>query len=192
MILTGICGVALGVGLGFLAATVMSSRTEYNMAVRDGKAVYQALRAAEDEIAKAKRLLDRAIVTAHGIKGAEPSVDYEAIEQLGALPAPFTVDDFVGLNCSKFNRETVNKLFTYAQQVDELWDKIGDVAARVPPESYHDRNEGTAADGDAFTAYRRDLAELDTLMRSTLRTQERFSPSDNLGDNLGDYPIDFI
>ena len=187
IILAGIGGVLLGVFLGFLAATVMSKRSAYNLAVRDGKAVYEAVRASKGEMAKARWLLDRARSSAEGRQGVPPSVDYDAIEQLRSLPAPFTAGDFVGLNYSKFNRETVNSLFTYARQVDELWDKIEEVTARVPPESSRKERDEAAQDDKAFTAYRQDLAELGELMDSALRTQKSSASAD--GDGLGDYPL---
>ena len=60
MMWTGGGAALLGLFLGVLATTVMSKRSEYNIAVRDGKAVYEGVRAAADQVAEAKRLLDRA------------------------------------------------------------------------------------------------------------------------------------
>ena len=60
----------------------MSRRSQYNVAVRDGKAVYQAVRAAGDQVAEAKLMLDRAVSAAKARPGEGPTVDYEAIERL--------------------------------------------------------------------------------------------------------------
>jgi len=129
----------------------MGKRSEYNIAVRDGKAVYEGVRAAADQVTEAKRLLDRAVTSAKARPGEGPSVDYEAIEQLRALPAPFTAADFTGLNYTKFNRETVDSLFVYARQVGELWDQFDSLATRVLPESRRAELNEAAQDETAIT-----------------------------------------
>ncbi|MGB5695735.1 MAG: hypothetical protein WBM46_08795, partial [Polyangiales bacterium] len=151
MMWTGGGAALLGLFLGVLATTVMSKRIEYNIAVRDGKAVYEGVRAAADQVAEAKRLLDRAASAAKARPGEGPSVDYEAIERLRALPTPFTVADFAGLNYSKFSRETVNLLFVYARQVGELWDEFDRLAGRVLPESRRNELDEAAKDETAIT-----------------------------------------
>jgi hypothetical protein len=150
MMMTGGGAALLGVFLGVLASTVMSKRSEYNVAVRDGKAVYEGVRAAADQVAEAKRLLDRALGAAKARPGEGPSVDYEAIEQLRALPTPFTAGDFTGLNYTKFNRETANSLFVYARQVGELWDKFDGLATRVLPDSRRAELDEAAQDETAI------------------------------------------
>ena len=151
MMMSGAGAALLGLFLGVLATTVMSKRTAYNLAVRDGKAVYQGVRAAADQVTEAKRLLDRAADAAKSRPGEGPFVDYEAIERLRALPTPFTAADFTGLNYTKFNAETVNSLFLYARQVGELWDKFDSLAARVLPESRRAEIDEAAQDETALT-----------------------------------------
>ncbi len=151
MMMSGAGAALLGVFLGVLATTVMSKRTAYNLAVRDGKAVYQGVRAAADQVTEAKRLLDQAADAAKSRPGEGPSVDYEAIERLRALPTPFTAADFTGLNYTKFNAETVNALFLYARQVGELWDKFDSLAVRVLPESRRAELDEAAQDETALT-----------------------------------------
>ncbi len=151
MMMTGGGAALLGLFLGILSSTVMSKRTAYNVAIRDGKAVYEGVRAASDQVTEAKRLLDRAAGAAKSRPGQGPSVDYAAIEQLRALPTPFTAADFAGLQYTKFNRETVNALFLYARQVDELWDKFDRLAARVLPESRRNELNEAAQDETAIT-----------------------------------------
>ena len=151
MMMTGGGAALLGLFLGVLSSTVMSKRSQYNVAVRDGKAVYEGVRAAADQVTEAKRLLDRAAGAAKARPGEGPSVDYEAIEQLRALPTPFTAADFAGLHYTKFNRETVNALFVYARQVGELWDKFDSLAGRVLPESRRNELNEAAQDETAIT-----------------------------------------
>ena len=151
MIMSGTGAALLGLFLGILSSTVMGKRSEYNVAVRDGKAVYEGVRAAADQVTEAKRLLDRAAGAAKARPGEGPSVDYEAIEQLRALPTPFTAADFAGLHYTKFNRETVNALFVYARQVGELWNKFDSLAGRVLPESRRTELNEAAQDETAIT-----------------------------------------
>ncbi len=151
MMMSGMGAALLGLFLGVLASTVMSKRTAYNLAVRDGKAVYEGVRAAADQVTEAKRLLNRATDAAKSRPGEGPSVDYEAIEQLRALPTPFTAADFAGLNYTKFNAETVNSLFLYARQVGQLWDTFDTVATRVLPTARRAELDEAAQDETALT-----------------------------------------
>ena len=151
MLMSGAGAALVGLFLGVLSTTVMSRRTQYNVAVRDGKAVYQAVRGAGDQVAEAKRLLDRAVSAAKVRPGEGPSVDYEAIEQLRALPTPFTAADFAGLNYTKFNPETVNALFLYARQVGELWDEFDAVASRILPAARRAELDEAAQDETALS-----------------------------------------
>ncbi len=152
MMMTGAGAVLVGLFLGVLATTVMSRRSEYNVAVRDGKAVYEGVRAAADQVTEAKRLLGRALDAAKVRPGQGPSVDYDAIEQLRTLPTPFTAADFAGLHYTKFNRETVNSLFLYARQVDELWDKFDGLAGKVLPQARRQELDEAAQDETAITS----------------------------------------
>ncbi|MBW1830341.1 MAG: hypothetical protein JRJ10_01375 [Deltaproteobacteria bacterium] len=151
MMMTGGGAALLGLFLGVLSSTVMSKRSQYNVAVRDGKAVYEGVRAAANQVTEAKRLLNRAADAAKARPGEGPSVDYEAIEQLRALPTPFAAGDFVGLNYTKFNQETVNALFLYARQVGELWDQFDGIAGRVLPASRRSELDEAAQDETAIT-----------------------------------------
>jgi len=151
MMMSGLGAALVGLFLGVLATTVMSRRIEYNVAVRDGKAIYEGVRVAADQVTEAKRLLSRAADAAKARPGQGPSVDYEAIEQLRALPTPFTAADFAGLHYTKFNRETVNSLFLYARHVDELWGKFDSLAGKVLPLARRQELDEAAQDETAIT-----------------------------------------
>lgn len=152
MLITGGAAALVGILLGVLSTAVTIDRREYNQAVRDGKAIYGGVRMAADQVAEAKRLLDRASATAKSRPGQGPSVDYEAIEKLRALPTPFTAADFAGLRYTKFNREIVNALFLYARQIDELWDGFDKLAGRVLPEARRAEINEAAQDETALTS----------------------------------------
>jgi hypothetical protein len=119
-LVSAVCAALVGVVIGALLSTVMSRRAQYEIAVRDGKAIYAAVRAADEELRRTRDLLYRARRAANGTREDEPSVDYEAIAQLRAIPRPFSIADLSGRNYTKFSRETVDSLFVYVQQVDEL------------------------------------------------------------------------
>ena len=67
LMMTGAGAALVGLFLGVLSTTVMSRRAQYNVAVRDGKVVYQAVRGAGDQVAEAKRLLDKAVSSAKAL-----------------------------------------------------------------------------------------------------------------------------
>ena len=151
MLITGGAAALVGILLGVLSTAVTIDRREYNQAVRDGKAIYEGVRMATDQVAEAKRLLDRASAAAKSRPGQGPSVDYEAIEKLRVLPTPFTAADFAGLRYTKFNREIVNALFLYARQIDELWDGFDKLAGRVLSEVSRAELNEAAQDETALT-----------------------------------------
>ncbi|MGB5812210.1 MAG: hypothetical protein WBG86_16860 [Polyangiales bacterium] len=151
MLMTGGAAAFVGLLLGVLSTAVTTSRREYNQAVRDGKAVYEGVRIAADEVTEAKRLLDQAVTAAKSRPGEGPSVDYQAIEKLRALSTPFTAADFAGLRYTKFSRETVNSLFLYARQVDELWAGFDKLAGRVLPEARRAELNEAAQDETAIS-----------------------------------------
>jgi hypothetical protein len=151
MMMTGGGAALVGLFLGVLASTVTSKRSGYNVAVRDGKAIYEGVRTAADQVTEAKRLLDRAAGAAKARPGEGPSVDYEAIEQLRGLPTPFTAADFAGLHYTKFSSENVNSLFLYARQVGELWAEFDSLAGRVLPAARRTELDEAAQDETALT-----------------------------------------
>ncbi|MEM8606479.1 MAG: hypothetical protein AAGF92_05215 [Myxococcota bacterium] len=151
MLITGGAAALVGLLLGVLATAVTIDRRGYNQAVRDGRAVYEGVRIAADEVAEAKRLLDRAVTEAKSRPGEGPTVDYAAIEKLRGLSTPFTAADFAGLRYTKFSRETVNSLFLYARQVDELWDGFDKLAGRVLPDARRAELDEAAKDETALS-----------------------------------------
>ncbi len=92
MLITGGAAALVGILLGVLSTAVTIDRREYNQAVRDGKAIYEGVRVATDQVAEAKRLLDRASAAAKSRPGQGPSVDYEAIEKL-RVSSPTTLTE---------------------------------------------------------------------------------------------------
>jgi hypothetical protein len=152
MLIAGAAAGVLGILLGMLAGSITARRRAYNVAVTDGKDIYTKVREASDQVAKAKTLLDRAEDAAKSRPGASPSVDYATIEELRALPVPFSSAEFVGRRYDKFSAETVNALFAYTRKVDELWDRFDRVASHSLPAPRRAELDEAAQDETAVSA----------------------------------------
>ena len=131
MMITGAFATLAGLAIGGLATYVLYSWSAYDQAVEDGKAIYEKVYAAADQVNDAKVLLDQAIAAAKSKPGVAASVDYAAIQKLGALPIPFTPEEFTGRRYDEFDPATVNSLFTYTRNVAELWDGLKKLAVRT-------------------------------------------------------------
>ncbi|MBX3250253.1 MAG: hypothetical protein KF901_23955 [Myxococcales bacterium] len=144
-------GLVLGVVLGYGTGSVMNGRKTYNMAVRDGSDLYQAVRTASTKVADAQRLVDQAVTAARGAPGKAPAVDYEAIEALRRIEKPFNANVFSRKNYGLFEPATVDGLFDYYNHINQIWSKIEGLAASTSGEAR--RNElneaATAVEGAA-------------------------------------------
>ena len=126
---------AIGLVVGYGAGSMMSDRALYNMAVRDGKDIYQAVRDASDTVTKAQRYIETSLTAARGGPGKSPAVDYQAIEALRALEKPLEADAFSRKRYRAFKPETVDALFEYYNNVQLLWARFETLAARTLPET---------------------------------------------------------
>jgi hypothetical protein len=126
-------GLAVGLLVGYGAGNMMSDRQLYNLAVRDGKDIYQAVRDASDVVTKAQRFIDTAAGTARGGPGKAPTVDFQAIEALQALEKPLEANAFARKRYNAFEPATVDALFEYYNNVNILWDKFERLANRSLP-----------------------------------------------------------
>lgn len=126
---------AIGLVVGYGAGSMMSDRSLYNLAVRDGKDIYQTVREASDTVTKAQRYVDAAMAKARGGGGAQSAVDYQAIEALRALEKPLDAGTFSRRRYSAFKPETVDALFEWYNNVNLLWEKFETLAARTLPEA---------------------------------------------------------
>lgn len=149
---TGAIAAVVGLLLGLLASNVIQSRREYNRVVRDGKDIYQAVRDASDKVAEAKVLVDRTDSAANPSVGTAPSVDYEALEALRAMPVPFTAAQFSDKSFVKFNRETADALLAYARQIGALWEDFDRVANKSLPPARRTELDAAAKDEQAVTS----------------------------------------
>ncbi len=128
-------GLAVGLLVGYGSGSMMSDRNLYNLAVRDGKDIYETVRGASDVVTKAQRFIDTATTAARGGPGKSPAVDYEAIQALQGLEKPLTADTFARKRYGAFQPGTVDALFEYYNNINLLWGKFERVANRSLPEA---------------------------------------------------------
>ena len=126
---------AIGLVVGYGAGSMMSDRNLYNLAVRDGKDIYQTVRDASETVTKAQRYVDAAVAKARGGGGRTSEVDFQAIEALRALEKPLDAGTFSRRRYNAFKPETVDALFEYYNNVNLLWEKFETLAARTLPEA---------------------------------------------------------
>lgn len=124
-------GIVVGLVLGFGFGSTMGDRNTYALAVQDGKDIYAKVREASDTVNRAKRLVDQAVTAARGGGGKAAAVDYEAIEQLRALKKPIDADAFSRKRYSAFNPGTVDALFQYYNNVQNIWERFTSLSART-------------------------------------------------------------
>ncbi|MDW8247455.1 MAG: hypothetical protein RMJ84_12875 [Sandaracinaceae bacterium] len=150
LIIVGAVAALLGFVLGAGAGSMNGRRGIYNITVRDGKAIFEALQKASGTVEEAQRLVNRCIEKA----GSQPpSVDYEAIKAIQALENPLPAGVFARRNYNAFQPETVDLLFQYYNNVQELWRKFQHLANTTLPDARRQELDRTAqAGGEAATS----------------------------------------
>lgn len=120
MIVLGlVLGLAVGLGIGSTGA----SRNQYNMAVRDGKDIYNKINEVSSVLEEAKGHLKKAVDSTQG-GGAGGAADYKEIEALVAMERPFGANEFSRRRYLAFPTNVVDDLFEYYNGINKLWDKF--------------------------------------------------------------------
>ncbi|MAQ17398.1 MAG: hypothetical protein CMN30_21700 [Sandaracinus sp.] len=117
-------GLVLGLLLGYFVGGLNDRRSLHNTAVRDGKDLYESVQEASAVLETAQAKVRDAVQAARGGAGESASVDYEAIEALGALEKPFNAGTFARKHYSLFQPQTVDALFDYYNKVNVIWEHI--------------------------------------------------------------------
>lgn len=135
-----------GLGVGWGAGAMLERRALYNRTVRDGQTIYQTVNEASETVSAAQRHIDTIVRSAAGnqAEGTAPQVNYDAIEALRALEKPFDASAFTTKNYSAFQPNTVNDLFTYMMNVQQLWNQFRVLAAQTLPEARREELNRTA------------------------------------------------
>jgi hypothetical protein len=116
----------VGAAVGWFVGSTARERQMYDAALTDAKEIYDNTSKASPTVEKAAKLIDQAAKAAGGGK----TVDFKAIEDLRALPKPFPADVFSRKMYKAFEAGTVDALFTYYNQTNQLWAKINAIAAK--------------------------------------------------------------
>ncbi len=145
-------GALVGLLLGYFSGSVMNDRKIHNMAVRDGKEIYAAVREASNTVSEAQRLIDQAVTKARGSAGQPPSVDYESIEALRGLEKPFGANVFARKNYQLFRTDTVDALFDYYNRVNQMWNRIDSIVAMTAGDQRREELNNSAASMENATA----------------------------------------
>ena len=139
----------VGLGIGYLATTVLNKRADYDAVVSDGSAIFQSVSKSADDVAAAKVLVDRAVAAAKMRPGEAPKADYDAIAQLRKLELPFSAKDFHNKRIQAFNQSIVDSLFRYNSLVSELWDAFDNLGQKTLPAPRRHAIDAAAADASA-------------------------------------------
>lgn len=138
-------GAAAGLGIGSTSAT----RSQYNMAVRDGKDIYAKVQEVSKKLDEAKGHLKAAVDASRGGPGKKASLDYKSIESLVALERPFSANEFHRRRYLAFPTNVVDDLFDYYNKTNLLWDtfeRLGTKTAGTKRRQVLDKS-AAAADG---------------------------------------------
>ena len=146
-----VVGAALGGGFG----SMNGRNILYNVTVRDGHEIYATVNTASQGVLGAQQKIDQLVERAAGSPTTRPGVDYEAVQALQGMEVPIAAGAFARKNYGAFNPGTVDDLFAYYNNVQILWERFDQLAARTLPEARRtelDRTAAMAADA-ATTLY---------------------------------------
>ncbi|MFO0713236.1 MAG: hypothetical protein U0353_25495 [Sandaracinus sp.] len=143
-----VVGAALGAGGG----SMNGRRALYNVTVRDGHDIFTAVDTASRTVLDAQAKVDACVTAAAG-QGGQPHVDYASIEQLRTLENPLQAGAFARKNYGAFQPATVDDLFAYYNNVQQLWTMFTHLQNTTLPEARRAELDRTAqATGDSATA----------------------------------------
>jgi hypothetical protein len=151
-LVAGIC-ILVGAALGAGGGSMNGRRALYNVTVRDGHDIFTAVDTASRTVLDAQTKIDACVTAAAGQGGQPPRVDYASIEQLRALENPLQAGAFARKNYGAFQPQTVDDLFAYYNNIQQLWTLIQHLVATTLPEARRSELDRTAtATADAASA----------------------------------------
>lgn len=119
---------AVGILVGWFVGSTWRERQLYNLVLQDAKDIYGSVTTASATVEQAQKLIDQAAKSAAG-KGAE--IDFKALEELRKLEKPFPADVFSRKHYRAFEPATVDALFQYYNNTNQLWTKITGVSSKA-------------------------------------------------------------
>jgi hypothetical protein len=147
--------ILLGIGVGFGIGNTADKRTQYKLAVRDGKDIYARIGEVSKTVDSARDLVKKSVEASTGGPGKKASVDFPSIEQLVAMKRPLSANEFHRRLYRAFGDGVVDDLFEYYNNVNLLWDGFTALGARTAGAGRHEllTKSAAAADGLLNTDY---------------------------------------
>lgn len=145
-------GLGLGLAAGFGIGSTGADRGQYNMAVRDGKDIYNRVNDVSKQLDEANGYLKAAVEASQGGPGKQAHVDYKAIESLRAMKLPFSAEEFSRRRYLAFSPAVVDALFSYYNNINLLWKKFEAIANKTTGDRAHEALDKSAQAADSLMA----------------------------------------
>jgi len=129
--IAAIAAAIVGVALGWFVGSTVRERQIYDLVLADAQDIYKTANAATATIEEAQRLIDQALKAAAPAPGKTVEVDFKALDELRKLEKPFPADAFSRKYYRAFGPGVVDSLFTYYNNTNILWGKIGSLSAKA-------------------------------------------------------------
>lgn len=140
------CALGLAIGLGF--ASVNSENRLWNMAVADGRDIYNKVNETSKALEQADGHLKKLIASTSGGAGKVAHIDYSAVEALVAMERPFGASEFSRRRYRAFPTPVVDDLFTYYNGINQLWDKFSLLGAKTAGQNKREALDKSAKAAD--------------------------------------------
>jgi hypothetical protein len=147
--------ILLGLAIGFGVGNTTDKRTQYKLAVRDGKDIYARVQDVSKNIDAARELVKKAVEVSTGGPGKKSGIDFTSIEQLVAMKRPLSANEFHRRLYRAFGDNVVDDLFDYYNNINLLWDGFTSLGAKTAGPARHEAlgKSAAAADGLLNTDY---------------------------------------
>jgi hypothetical protein len=131
VMIAAIAAAAAGIAVGWFVGSTWRERQLYDVVLADAKEVYKNASDAAPKVEQAKNLIDQALKAAAPAPGKTVEVDFKALEELRKLEKPFPADAFSRKHYRAFGTQTVDALFTYYNNTNQLWGKFASITAKA-------------------------------------------------------------
>lgn len=130
VMIAAIAAAAAGIAVGWFVGSTWRERQLYDVVLADAKEVYKSASDAAPKVEQAQKLIDQALKAAAPAPGKTVEVDFKALEELRKLEKPFPADAFSRKHYRAFGTQTVDALFTYYNNTNQLWGKFASITAK--------------------------------------------------------------
>jgi hypothetical protein len=130
VMIAAVAAAAAGIAVGWFVGSTWRERQLYDLVLADAKEVYKSASDAAPKVEQAQKLVDQALKAAAPGPGKTVEVDFKALEELRKLEKPFPADAFSRKHYRAFGTATVDALFTYYNNTNQLWAKFGVITAK--------------------------------------------------------------